>query len=205
MGAMPLLADAAVPEHVTTLASKRHYEGAIMDVVVDQIALADGQELRREFIEHDDAVGVLALRDGHAADGGEGEAGEEMLLIRQYRHPVRGMLWEIPAGLLDIEGEDPAEAARRELYEEADLVAGSLERLVSMYASPGCSTELYTIYAARGCAEAEVPFERTEEEAEIERRWVPVREVLAAVRRGDLHSPTLVSAVLAYAAGTAEL
>ncbi len=191
------LADVEAPDHARIHETEEHYKGAIMDVVVDTLSLAGGAPMRREYIEHDDAVAVLALR------GSEAGAGEEMLLIRQYRHAVRRIMWEIPAGLLDVEGEDPAAAASRELYEEADLVGGSLQRLVGMYSSPGCSTELYTIYVARGCVEADTPFERTEEEAEIERYWVPFGDVLEAVRRGDLRSPTLVSAVLAYAAGAA--
>lgn len=192
MAGTPTLKDCAVPQHARMGASATYYEGAIMDVVVDEFALGGGEPMRREYIRHDDAVAVLALRSV--------AAGEEALLIRQYRHPIRHIMWEIPAGLLDIDGEDSVVAAQRELYEEADLVGGELTQLVQMYATPGCSTELYTIYVARGCTEADVPFERTEEEAEIERFWVPFDELLAAVQRGDLRSPTLVAATLAYAA-----
>lgn len=190
MSTSPVLQDTPVPDYARVTESQTHYRGKILDIVCDEIEL-DGQLLRREYMTHDDAVAVLPVRGG--------ERGEEVLLIRQYRHPIRRIMWEIPAGLLDIEGESAQEAARRELYEEADLVGGELTQLVQLYATPGCSTELYTIYAARGCEQASVPFERTEEEAAIERFWMPFDEVLSAVRAGDLRSPTLVAAVFAYA------
>lgn len=186
----PALQDTPAEDYAHIQESHTHYRGAILDIVRDDIEL-EGQILRREYMTHDDAVAVLPIR--------EGERGEEVLLIRQYRHPIRRIMWEIPAGLLDIEGEGAEVAARRELYEEADLVGGELMQLVQLYATPGCSTELYTIYAARGCEQADEPFERTEEEAAIERFWIPFDDVLRAVRAGDLRSPTLVTAVLAYA------
>lgn len=185
-----VLHDSPAPDYVRVTGSQTHYRGKILDIVCDDIEL-DEQLLRREYMIHDDAVAVLPVR--------EGESGEEVLLIRQYRHPIRRIMWEIPAGLLDIEGEEAEEAARRELYEEADLVGGELTQLVQLYATPGSSTELYTIYVARDCEQAAEPFERTEEEAAIERFWMPFDEVLRAVRAGDLRSPTLVTAVLAYA------
>lgn len=185
----PELRDKPAHNYVSVAGSETHYKGAIFDVVADHFSLGEST-LRREYMLHDDAVAVLVLR--------EGERGEEVLLIRQYRHPIRHVMWEIPAGLLDIEGEGPEEAARRELYEEADMVGGELTQLLQMYSSPGCSTEMYTIYSARGCKEADVPFERSDEEADIQRFWLPLTDVVAAVRAGDLRSPTLVSAVLAY-------
>ncbi|MBR6460114.1 MAG: NUDIX hydrolase [Actinomycetaceae bacterium] len=186
----PALQDTPAEDYAHIQESSTHYCGAILDIVRDDIEL-DGQLLRREYMTHDDAVAVMPIR--------EGAGGEEVLLIRQYRHPIRRIMWEIPAGLLDIEGEGAEAAARRELYEEADLVGGELTQLVQLYATPGCSTELYTIYAARGCEQATEPFERTEEEAAIERFWLPFDEVLRAVQSGALRSPTLVTAVLAYA------
>lgn len=190
MSNTPILKDTPALEYARVTKSQIHYRGKILDIVCDAIEL-NRQLLRREYMIHDDAVAVLPIR--------EGERGEEVLLIRQYRHPIRRIMWEIPAGLLDIEGEGAEAAARRELYEEADLVGGELTQLVQLYATPGCSTELYAIYVARGCEQAEEPFECTEEEAAIERFWLPFDDVLKAVRAGDLRSPTLVTAVLAHA------
>ncbi|MBR5950102.1 MAG: NUDIX hydrolase [Actinomycetaceae bacterium] len=185
----PDLQDVPVENYAHIRDTSTHYRGAIFDIVRDDIDF-NGQILRREYMIHDDAVAVLPVR--------EGRGGEEVLLIRQYRHPIKHMMWEIPAGLLDVDGESTKAAARRELYEETDLVGGELTQIVQLYATPGCSTEMYTMYVARGCEQADESFERTEEEAAIERFWVPFDEVLRAVQSGALRSPTLVTAILAY-------
>ncbi|MGO1637737.1 NUDIX domain-containing protein [Ancrocorticia populi] len=189
---MTELVDVRDDEHARLVRSSEHYHGHILDVVADDIELAStGASITREYIRHDDAVGILAVRDG--------AAGEEVLLIRQYRHPVRSLLWEIPAGLLDIEGEDKAVAAARELGEETDYEAESLTPLASFYTSPGCSDELLHVYLARGVSPSLSNFAREDEEAEIETHWFPFEDVAAAVLAGKLHSPSLVVAVLAYA------
>ena len=102
--------------------------------------------LVRDYIDHPGAVAVLPMND----DG-------EVLLIKQYRHPVGMDLWEIPAGLLDVEGEDFVVGAARELAEEADLVAGQLERAGGLLQLPGSSSEAIRIYLARGLSEVPGP------------------------------------------------
>ncbi len=190
------LRDEEVTAHASILSSATEYRGFIFDVIVDDIELAStSARMRREFIKHDDAVAVLAVRDG--------ESGEEVLLIRQYRHPVRHLMWEIPAGLLDVAGEDPIEAAARELAEEADLGASEFGFLASFYTSPGCSDEQLDVYLARGVYPVETDFEREDEEEEIETAWVPLNDVVTAVLAGNLRSPSLVVGVLAYAASRA--
>ena len=190
------LRDEEVTAHASILSSATEYRGFIFDVIVDDIELAStSARMRREFIKHDDAVAVLAVRDG--------ESGEEVLLIRQYRHPVRHLLWEIPAGLLDVAGEDPIEAAARELAEEADLGASEFGFLASFYTSPGCSDEQLDVYLARGVYPVETDFEREDEEEEIETAWVPLNDVVTAVLAGNLRSPSLVVGVLAYVASRA--
>ncbi|MCF2706168.1 NUDIX hydrolase [Arcanobacterium haemolyticum] len=184
------LKDAVAQDHVGLRERLVPYRGSILDLVEDHITLGDS-ELTREYIDHDDAVAIVAIRDG--------ECGEEVLLIRQYRHPIRRMMWEIPAGLLDIEGEPPLQAAARELREETDMVADSYEPLVNFFVSPGCSAERLHVFLARGVHRAESVFERTEEESEIEVSWHPLDEVVTAILAGDLACPTLVSGVLAYA------
>lgn len=190
------LRDEEVTAHASILSSATEYRGFIFDVIVDDIELAStSARMRREFIKHDDAVAVLAVRDG--------ESGEEVLLIRQYRHPVRHLLWEIPAGLLDVAGEDPIEAAARELAEEADLGASEFSFLASFYTSPGCSDEQLDVYLARGVYPVETDFECEDEEEEIETAWVPLNDVVTAVLAGNLRSPSLVVGVLAYVASRA--
>ena len=187
------LRDEGVTAHAKTLASATEYRGFIFDVVVNDIELAStSARMRREYIKHDDAVAVLAVRDG--------ESGEEVLLIRQYRHPVGHLMWEIPAGLLDVAGENPVEAAGRELAEEADLGAAEFSFLASFYTSPGCSDEQLDVYLARGVHPVETDFTREDEEEEIETAWVPLKDVVTGVLAGNLRCPSLVVGVLAYAA-----
>ncbi|MHA7142330.1 NUDIX domain-containing protein [Arthrobacter sp. CAL618] len=167
------------------------YEGRIWNVVSDTFSLTDdghGEPLVRDYIEHPGAVAVLALND----------AGQ-VLLINQYRHPVRMTLWEIPAGLLDVPDEDFVAAAARELAEEADLTAERWNVLTDLFLSPGSSSEALRIYLARGVAEIhpDARHERTHEEAEIELAWVDLDEAVAAVLAGRIHSPSAIAAILA--------
>ncbi|VDG76553.1 NUDIX hydrolase [Actinobaculum suis] len=188
-----VLHDIYDPEHVQLVERRTPYEGFVTvreDTVVLQ---STGEEIARTWVDRDDAVGVLPLR--------EGEQGTEVLLIRQYRVPVRRLMWEIPAGLLDIPGEDLETAARRELLEETDYEAGKLEKLVSYFSSTGFNNEHLTLYTARDLRPGRAAyFVRTGEEAEIEKRWFSFETVLAAALAGNLECPTLLMAVLAYAA-----
>lgn len=185
------LKDVRGSDRVRLLNRVSHFKGHILECVVDDLVLvSNGACMSREYIVHDDAVAVVAVR---------GEDDPEVLLIRQYRHATGCVLWEIPAGLLDISGENPEVAARRELAEETGLAAEQLTMLANFYTSPGCSTEKLTVFLARGLSEVETDFVREDEESEIEVAWVPLRDVLAAVGRGDVASPTLVTGVLAAA------
>lgn len=178
------------------LSSRTVYEGRIWDVVSDSFQLNDsGDPLVRDYIAHPGAVAVLPMND----------AGE-VLLIKQYRHPVGMDLWEIPAGLLDVEGEDFVAGAARELAEEADLVAGRWNVLADFFNSPGSSSEAIRIYLARDLTD--VPGHelhvRTDEEAEIELHWIPLEAAVLAVLEGRLHNPSAVVGVLAAAAARAD-
>ncbi len=145
----------------------------------------NGDEIVREFVDHTGAVAVLALDDEDRA-----------LLIRQYRHPVRTRDWEIPAGLLDLHGEPPLAAAKRELAEEADLEADDWSVLAEFYTSPGGSDEAIRVYLARTVRATAEAFDRTEEEADIEKRWVPLDDVVDGVLARRLQNPSLVIAAL---------
>lgn len=190
----PQVSDMPSPRRL--LSSSTVYEGRIWDVVSDAFQLSeDTGTLVRDYIDHPGAVAVLPMND----DG-------EVLLLRQYRHPVGMDLWEIPAGLLDIEGEDFVVGAARELAEEADVTAATWNVLADFFNSPGSSSEAIRIYLARGLrelpeAERHV---RTEEEAEIELRWVPLSDAVAAVLEGRLHNPSAVVGILAAAAAQAD-
>ncbi|MEW2014353.1 MULTISPECIES: NUDIX hydrolase [Microbacterium] len=176
---------------VTVTRSDTVYDGRVWNLRRDEFTYGDGT-IVREYVDHTGAVAVMALDE-------EGR----VLLIRQYRHPVGFRDWEIPAGLLDVPGEDPLEAAKRELAEEADLTAQQWNVLSDFFTSPGGSDEAIRIYLARGLADAPEAFARTEEEADIEVRWVPLDEVVDAVLARRLQNPSLVVAALAAAAGRA--
>lgn len=180
----PLRDELATP---SVISSEVVFDGAVWDVRRDTFDL-EGQTLVREVVDHPGAVAVLALDE-------DGDA----LLIRQYRHPVAAHEWEIPAGLLDIAGEDPLVAAQRELLEEADVTADDWAVLVDYFTSPGGLDEAIRVYLARGLhpvAESE-RHERDGEEALIVHRTVPLDEIAEAVLSGDLHNSTLIIAALA--------
>jgi ADP-ribose pyrophosphatase len=172
------------------------YEGRIWDVVSDTFQLQDsGEALTRDYIDHPGAVAILPMNN----DG-------EILLLKQYRHPVGMDLWEIPAGLLDVEGEEFQIGAARELAEEADLAAGTWNVLADVFNSPGSSSEAIRIYLARDLTE--VPHherhERTDEEAEIEFHWINLDDAVESVLAGRLHNPSAVVGILAAAAARAD-
>jgi len=128
---------------------------------------------------------------------------DRVCLIRQYRHPIRTREWELPAGLLDFAGESALAAAQRELAEEVDLVAADWALLSDFHTSPGGSNESLRVYLARGVSDAHEVFDRTDEESEIEKRWVALDEVVDAVLGRRVQNSILVIAVLAAHASRA--
>jgi 8-oxo-dGDP phosphatase len=179
-----------VPEHPRILDRQTLHDGRVWNVVTETFQY-NGSPITREVVDHPGAVAVLALDDQ-----------ERVLLIRQYRHPVRSRDWEIPAGLLDVDGEPPFEAAQRELAEEADLKADRWNVLADFLNSPGGSNETIRIYLARDVS-AVPAFDRSDEEADIEVRWVPLDEAVDAVLARQVQSPSLVVGVLAAVASRA--
>ena len=183
------VADEAAALHVVR--SETVLTGMVWDVRRDSVELGDGQTVTRELIAHTGAVGVIALNDA-----------DEVLLLRQYRHPVSSYLWEPPAGLLDVPGEDALACAQRELFEEADLRADEWHVLLDFYNSPGGSTEAFRCYLARGLHEVPVGerHERDGEERDMATAWIPLDEARDLVLAGDLHNPAAVSGILAASA-----
>ena len=183
---MSRLEDAPAPRRVVD--SQVVHDGMIWDVDRDVVDLGESGTVTREYVRHPGAVAVIALNDD-----------DDVLLLRQYRHPARAELWEPPAGLLDVPGEDPLEAARRELAEEADLVAGSWWVLADYLSSPGGSDETLRVYLARGLST--VPdgdrHDRQAEERDMVAAWVPLADALTAVLAGRVRNPSTVVGVLA--------
>ncbi|WP_030212658.1 NUDIX domain-containing protein [Streptomyces bikiniensis] len=181
------------PQEWRIAATATPFQGGKTGVRTDDVVMPDGTVARRDYQVHPGSVAVLAL-----------DAEDRVLLIKQYRHPVRHRLWEIPAGLLDVPGENPLHAARRELYEEAHVKAEDWRVLTDFYTSPGGSDEAVRIFLARDLAEAEGErFEVAEEEADMEVARVPLGDLVRGVLAGDLHNSCLVNGVLALAAARA--
>jgi 8-oxo-dGTP pyrophosphatase MutT (NUDIX family) len=142
----------------------------------------------RLVVEHPGAALVLAIDDE-----------ERVCCIRQYRHAAGGVFIELPAGLCDRDGEDPQLTAERELREEVELKAEHWRHLVSLYPSAGITGELHHIYLATGLSsEGRGDFELHAEEAEIEKVWVAVDELLEAVLDGRVQEGPVAAAVLTY-------
>ncbi|MEU1289681.1 NUDIX hydrolase [Kitasatospora sp. NPDC005856] len=163
------------------------FQGKVTGVRSEEVRMPDGSWARRDYQTHPGSVSVLALDDE-----------QRVLVLRQYRHPVRQRLWELPAGLLDVPGENPWHAARRELYEEAHCKAGTWRILADYYTSPGGTDEALRMFLATDLAPAEGErFAAEGEEQEIEVARVPVPELIRLIQAGKLHNPTLVTGALA--------
>lgn len=188
---MKQLRDVPAPTHVRLRERINRFAGPIFTIYDDEIEFAAGDRARRQWMDHDDAVGIVALRPSQ-------RTGEEwdVLLIRQYRHAPRRLMWEIPAGLCDAEGEEPVLTAARELQEETDYVARRWYRLINFVTSPGVSNEDLSVYLAFDLEHRPSTFTREGEEAEIVVEWFGLTQVTDAVLAGDLTSPTLVAGVL---------
>ena len=167
--------------------------GAMVRLRKDMVRMPDGEVVGRDVLEHPGAVAVLAL-----------DTDEQVLMIRQYRHPVGRMLWEIPAGLRDVAGEPLHVTAERELLEEAGYRAAHWQVLADSFSSPGISTERLRIFLARSLTEvpaAERSYVPEHEEAHLVLAWVPLDEAVARILAGDLHNAVTSLGILsAYAA-----
>ena len=187
----PQLGDVA--EEWPVLSSAELARGHIVALRTDRVLMPDGTSAERDVVVHPGAVGVVALDDD-----------ERVLMIRQYRHPVRRLLWEIPAGLRDVGGEPVALTAERELLEETGFRARDWHVLADYFSSPGMTSERLRIFLARGLsevAEAERDFVREHEEAQLQFAWVPLQHAVSLVLAGELHNGAAVVGILsAYAA-----
>ena len=168
-------------------------DGGLVRLRTDMVRMPDGEVVGRDVLEHPGAVAIVAL-----------DPGERVLLIRQYRHPVGRLLWEIPAGLRDVAGEPLRVTAERELLEEAGYRAATWQVLADAFSSPGISTERLRIFLARGLAEvpqAERSYVPEHEEAHLTLAWVPLDEAVAGFLAGELHNGvTAIGILSAYAA-----
>jgi 8-oxo-dGDP phosphatase len=171
-----------------TTATETLYEG-FSTVVRETVETPDGEEMVREIVRHDDAVAVVpVLEDGR------------IVLLKQYRQPVRRYVLEIPAGKMDVDGESPEEVAHRELAEEIGHDARELVHLVTFQNSSGWTTEETHVYLGRGVHPVDTPegFTPKAEEADMEIVPFTAEDVVELARRGELtDAKTLLGLLLA--------
>ena len=165
----------------TVLASERVYEGRILNLRVDQIRTPNGVEALREIVENGSAVAIVALDDQ-----------QRVVLIKQYRHAIRGQVIEIPAGKLDGD-EEPLEGAQRELREETGFQAGHFERLGSFYPAPAWSTEFVNLYLATQLNPGPTHLEADEA---IEMWQVALDDAVKMIQSGTIVDGKTVAALL---------
>ena len=178
------------PHEYELVSSELVYEGSVITLARDTVAMPGGGTGVREVVRHPGAVAVVALDDD-----------DRVLLLRQYRHPVRSYLWELPAGLRDAHGEAPLQTAQRELAEEAGLAAQRWSLLASTYSTPGFCDEKVLIYLAEGLSDADRPegFTAENEELDMTLERVPLADAVQRVFDGDMRNSAAVVGLLAAA------
>jgi ADP-ribose pyrophosphatase len=188
---VPVLRD--VERHWPVVGRPWKARGAFVVLRTDGVRMPEGEVAPRDVVEHPGAVAVVALDDT-----------DRVLLIRQYRHPVGHLLWEIPAGLRDEPREPVLGTGERELREETGYAARTWHVLTDCYTSPGISTERVTVFLARDLAEVPGPDRGPplrHEEAQLQSAWVPLDRAVQLFLAGELHNGlTAVGIFAAYAA-----
>lgn len=165
---------------------EERFRGAIVAVRTDAVRFGEVAH-ERDYLLHFGAVAVVAL-----------DAADRILVIQQYRHPVAAHLWEVPAGLLDLPGEEPWTAAQRELAEEAGYLADAWSVLVDYATTPGGSSEVLRIYLARGLRLLpERPRTDEAEEQDMPIDFVSIDDACDAVLAGRIANTSLVVGALA--------
>ncbi len=175
------------PERLRTT---RAYEGRFLNVDIETIRNPAGQEIELELIRHPGAAAVVPLLSDKTSSD------PQVLLIRQYRYAADGIIWEIPAGVLEP-GEDPVDCARRELAEETGATADRVEHLTSIYTTPGFTDEKIHLFLASGIQVSE-PHREPDEYIEVAAR--PLSAVLEMIREGEIIDGKTIAALL-YVAG----
>lgn len=183
----PPVPAAAEPGQVAT---RRLHTGRIVHLDVDTVRFPNGSTGELEIFRHPGASAVVPFMTDPAGED------PQVLLIKQYRYAAGGWLYEVPAGRLDA-GEDPADCARRELQEETGCTAERIERLTTIFTTPGFCDERIHLFLAAGLTRGEHARE-ADEFLEVE--VVPLSRALAMVESGEIRDGKTICALL-YAAG----
>ncbi|MGH9043015.1 MAG: NUDIX hydrolase [Acidimicrobiia bacterium] len=172
------------------LDSRELARGGFLSFVEERFRAPDGEEITRWSVRHPGAVVAVPLVDG--------PGGPAAICVRQFRAAVRREMLELPAGKLDVEGEDPDAAMSRELAEEIARRPGRLVRLASFWNSPGFCTELTHVYVAVDLEECEPPGPAKAEERHMTIETVPLADVDRLVAGGEIaDAKTIIGLCLA--------
>ncbi|MBQ1941461.1 MAG: NUDIX hydrolase [Selenomonadaceae bacterium] len=166
----------------TKISSENIYDGTLLHVKKDKVELPNGDISYREWIKHPGASAVIPVTDNN-----------EIILVRQYRYPIQALTIEIPAGKLDVAGEDPLECAKRELEEETGYSAQEYQFLTKLATTVGFSDEFIYIYAARGLKAGQ---QHTDEDEFINVVTVPLAKAVEMVHSGEILDGKSVVAIL---------
>lgn len=172
------------------VATEQVFDGQVLSVRIDTLRMPDGSTAKREIVDHPGAVGIVAL-----------DADDQVVLVNQYRPALRRRLDELPAGLLDVDGEPALAAAQRELAEEAGLTAGRWDVLLDLNTSPGFSDEAIRIYLARELHDSGEPdgFAAVHEEESMTVTRAPLTAAVRRVLEGEITNAAAVAGILAAA------
>jgi ADP-ribose pyrophosphatase len=166
-----------------TLSSRLIYEGRAVKLRVDTVRMPNGRETTREIVEHSDCVAIVAIDEN-----------DNVLLVKQFRQPVKKALLEIPAGGIDP-GEDPVTTVRRELREETGYLPRRVERLGGFYSAPGYSSEYLYLYLATDFAPSPLHAEDTEN---IRLVRVPVTQIPSLIASGSICDAKSIAGLLTF-------
>jgi ADP-ribose pyrophosphatase len=172
--------------------SEVKYRGKLLTVRVDDVRMTDGSVVQREIVKHPGAVVIVALDE----DG-------KVVLVNQYRPAIGAQLDELPGGLLDVDGESALDAAKRELDEEAHLIADEWNVLLDLHPSPGFSTEAVRVFLARDLTASEDEFAGEHEESTMTVAREPLPDAVRRVLAGSITNALSAAGILAAVHGRA--
>ncbi len=174
---------ASGPDKLTEMriGSEMIYSGRVVHLDLDTVLLPNGKTAMREVVRHSGAVAIVPI-----------DTDQNIIMVRQYRHPIGRILLEIPAGTLH-EGEAPELCAVRELQEEIGYKPGHLEKIGAVYLAPGYSSEFIHLYIATDLQESHLEMDE-DEFIEVER--VSMADALTRIQKGEIADAKTISAVL---------
>lgn len=170
-----------MPDNPQRIDTKPIFSGVVFDVREDTLMTADGRRYTRQIVHHPGAVAIVPI-----------DADDNVLMVRQYRHPIEQALLEIPAGVVEI-GESPDDTAQRELREETGFATRNLRAVGGIYSSPGFCDEMVYMYIARDLIPSRLPAD-DDEDISVER--VPMSQAGRLIRLGEIQDAKSVAGLL---------